>query len=596
MNFIAPPFGRSIRCKIIIYLFVILSVSISTALYGIWIYERDRLVEASHKEAMQAARTIEKALRVAMLVNDRQGIQASINEIGAIVEPPSRISIVSLDGKVAFSNKPSFASQTIDRNSEPSCTICHLQQNKTPAYNSILVNTADGPLLRNVIKIANQKECFQCHDPSTPNLGILLYDSRFDGLYDMLHTVAMRTVLTGLITFITIIVVMFLLINRLVHRPIQSLMAGFRQVGTGNFNYWVEVDREDEFAEMADSFNVMSRAIGRYVDEIKVKRQEISTLYVVVQQISKTIEWREIKKIVISLLSEVFQTKENILVIDNENQPGSCEVIWSNPDMERLSHAKYGPNSTTFPSPILSKQEYEEWSTEKYHSPRYAEGDSRAIIPLVYGNTAFGLVSVKKSGDQPFTGPEKKLIPALANHISISLANARLYYMAITDSLTGLHTKRYMNDKLKQLQRNMQEEEDGGTFGLIIMDLDHFKEINDTHGHQTGDQVLVQMADIIHDNIRYGDIPCRYGGEEFVIILTKTLNGLQTAKEIGERLRQATEDHEFICTGCPVIKRTISIGVACWPEHGEDIDSLIRRADEALYRAKEEGRNLVRTA
>jgi diguanylate cyclase len=132
------------------------------------------------------------------------------------------------------------------------------------------------------------------------------------------------------------------------------------------------------------------------------------------------------------------------------------------------------------------------------------------------------------------------------------------------------------------------------SFFVLIMDIDHFKQVNDTYGHEVGDQVLIQLAELLRENIRFEDMPFRYGGEEFVVLVPRTEVGETTLDlVIAERLRTAIERHTFECHDAPPLKKTISIGVARFPDHGKTSHEIIQAADEALYRAKHNGRNQV---
>jgi two-component system cell cycle response regulator len=158
--------------------------------------------------------------------------------------------------------------------------------------------------------------------------------------------------------------------------------------------------------------------------------------------------------------------------------------------------------------------------------------------------------------------------------------------MAITDQLTGLFNRRYMSRHLNTLMA------DGGKpVSFLILDVDFFKQINDTYGHDVGDEVLREFAGRISANVRGIDLACRFGGEEFVVVMPDT--DLSFAYMVAERLRQSVADAPFQLAGngkeVPV---TISIGVAT-SYAGDTPEVLLKRADQALYRAKRDGRNRV---
>jgi two-component system cell cycle response regulator len=162
--------------------------------------------------------------------------------------------------------------------------------------------------------------------------------------------------------------------------------------------------------------------------------------------------------------------------------------------------------------------------------------------------------------------------------------------MAVTDGLTGLHNRRYMMSHLSTLVE--QSRERTKSLSLLILDIDFFKAINDTHGHDVGDEVLREFADRIRANVRGIDLCCRYGGEEFVIVMPDTDTAL--AYVVAERLRQRVAGEPFsIAGGRSRIDVTISIGLGSLDSPEDGADTILKRADLALYRAKKSGRNRV---
>lgn len=166
------------------------------------------------------------------------------------------------------------------------------------------------------------------------------------------------------------------------------------------------------------------------------------------------------------------------------------------------------------------------------------------------------------------------------------LRERELHEQAIRDGLTGLYNRRYLDATLPRELARVRR--DGEALAVIMADLDFFKRVNDTYGHDVGDEVLRRLAECLMQNAREGDIPCRYGGEEFVLVMP----GLDAdaAAERTETLRRAVEDMQIDCSG-HTIKVTISIGIALFPVHSEDADTLVKHADQALYAAKRSGRN-----
>jgi len=162
--------------------------------------------------------------------------------------------------------------------------------------------------------------------------------------------------------------------------------------------------------------------------------------------------------------------------------------------------------------------------------------------------------------------------------------------MAITDQLTGLFNRRYMSRHLNTLIANANAM--GKPVSFLILDIDFFKQVNDTYGHDVGDEVLREFANRISANVRGIDLACRYGGEEFVVVMPDT--DLNFAYMVAERLRQAVADAPFrISADRGQLPVTISVGVTASEGSGDTADALLKRADQALYRAKRDGRNRV---
>src|SRR5690242_17666774 len=167
--------------------------------------------------------------------------------------------------------------------------------------------------------------------------------------------------------------------------------------------------------------------------------------------------------------------------------------------------------------------------------------------------------------------------------------NERLRFMSLTDGLTGLDNRRHLNERIDEMFQHAQRLNE--PFSIVMCDLDKFKSVNDTYGHQAGDEVLKQLADILKEEAREIDRVGRYGGEEFMLLLPGTV--LDAAVTFAERVRKRIERHTFTFPGGST-KRTASFGVAGWPHPKiDDSDTLVRMADDALYVAKETGRNRV---
>lgn len=214
-------------------------------------------------------------------------------------------------------------------------------------------------------------------------------------------------------------------------------------------------------------------------------------------------------------------------------------------------------------------------------------------VPLIFQRNLVGILEFRSRTPGFFQNDHIWPAMAFADNVAVALSNARIYsdtkQQAHTDSLTGLYTRRYLYSRGKEFfpRRNFQS----SFISIIMMDIDHFKRVNDTFGHHAGDVVLKEVAGLCRNTLRKSDICCRYGGEEIAVMLPET--DKKTALFIAERLRGLIEAHKF-----PELSITVtsSFGVSSTEDHpSETLEELMEEADKALYHAKETGRNRVET-
>ncbi|MDA3958510.1 sensor domain-containing diguanylate cyclase [Oceanispirochaeta sp.] len=236
----------------------------------------------------------------------------------------------------------------------------------------------------------------------------------------------------------------------------------------------------------------------------------------------------------------------------------------------------------------LILNDFSGFDNSKY--PLYDESHSSWIgVPLVINNKVLGLLSCNRKDSRSFESVHLEMAIGFAVFISIALNNADLHeemrHLANTDSLTSLHTRRWFYDSGQRLLD--QSVRHKWPLTVMMMDLDDFKRINDNLGHQMGDHVLVAVSKVIENETRKSDLLCRYGGEEFSIILPET--DFEYAKIFAERVRTHIEELHISNLDQRV---TISIGMTVSSAGGGiEIDALMSRADEALYHAKNQGKN-----
>jgi diguanylate cyclase (GGDEF)-like protein len=217
---------------------------------------------------------------------------------------------------------------------------------------------------------------------------------------------------------------------------------------------------------------------------------------------------------------------------------------------------------------------------------------SYAGAPIQVKGKTVGFINLNAAVPGYFKEEHARRLQAFANQAAIAVENAQLYaqtqQLAITDDLTGLYNRRGLFELgRREVERAVRF---GHCLSVLMLDIDHFKAVNDSYGHQTGDQVLQILSKRCLENIREIDILGRYGGEEFVILLPES--NPENTQQVAERLRKLIENQPFP-TRQGSVQITISLGLATVCEREEDLAALIERADQALYIAKRSGRNRV---
>lgn len=216
---------------------------------------------------------------------------------------------------------------------------------------------------------------------------------------------------------------------------------------------------------------------------------------------------------------------------------------------------------------------------------------SALCVPMMAEGQTMGLLHVR--GGPAVSREAQQFAETIASHLALALANLHLRealrQQAIRDALTGLFNRRYLEETLeREVHRATRSQT---PLSIIMLDIDHFKRFNDVHGHEAGDAVLQALGTCLQANVRHDDIPCRYGGEEFTLILPNA--SLEIATRRAETLRGKVESLNITWAGHALGPLTLSLGVAAFPQHGATGQSVLQAADAALYRAKHAGRNRV---
>lgn len=391
---------------------------------------------------------------------------------------------------------------------------------------------------------------------------------------------------------------LYIYLSRYVTKPILTLYDGARAVGTGHLGHRITIKTGDEIETLADGFNEMAASMEEARKELDRRLLELYTLYHISKVLNTSFETEQLLvRIVTDIGKNLSIHRVMIMMLDEKTQelyPASFTDFVKEGGLHdfrrRVGQGLYGLAAQNgMPRLIRDVDAEPDMSKEDVLSP-----DIRSIIVAPFGvrNKVLGLLCAFKDRPETFEWHDLELFTTVAEHIAVSMENVRLYQetklQAITDGLTGLYNHRFFRAHLTvEIERASRY---GHKLSLIILDIDHFKNYNDAHGHPQGDELLRGVAEFLRKGIRESDFACRYGGEEFAIILPET--GKDAALALAERIRKSIAEHPFPFRETqPMGTISVSAGVAAFPVDSKNIDDLIKKADKALYRAKDEGRN-----
>jgi diguanylate cyclase (GGDEF)-like protein len=226
----------------------------------------------------------------------------------------------------------------------------------------------------------------------------------------------------------------------------------------------------------------------------------------------------------------------------------------------------------------------------KDYVPGFQETRSELCIPLLSFGEVMGILCLESANVNSFDSGDIPALESVADICANAIQNARYFekvrHMAYVDGLTGIFNRRYFETRIEEeIERANRYK---GAMSVIMFDIDHFKRLNDEFGHLLGDEVLRQVSNVFGQNLRKVDIACRFGGEEFAIIVPETTG--EDAYAVADKLRKVISQTPF-----PGVPRSVTVtaGVASYPANGASRDDLVKAADEALYAGKQAGRNTV---
>jgi two-component system, cell cycle response regulator len=385
------------------------------------------------------------------------------------------------------------------------------------------------------------------------------------------------------------------MLARLISRPVERLAEGAREVSAGNLDVQLETEGERDLLQVADAFNQMTENLRAYVAELEGSRDELRRNMDRLGQTLRSTHDLE------AMLGVILETAVSTL----RARAGAAFLLSPSGREMQLEVARgYRPASAaTLPlgagiageaaagQPILLPN----GAGVAASMPVEPDVETAVAVPLIRGERTIGVLALYgRTSPEPFQERDAATLESFATQASVGIENVLLHQeaerLSITDGLTGVWNRRYLQLTLtKEIDRADRFDR---PLSLLMIDIDRFKGVNDAHGHQRGDEVLVELTRRILGSVRTQiDVLARYGGEEFVIVLPETPPA--GARVVAEKVRTAIGDEPFQSEDGPSLAVTVSIGVASYPADGMTADELVAAADGAMYRAKEAGRDRV---
>jgi diguanylate cyclase (GGDEF)-like protein len=375
-------------------------------------------------------------------------------------------------------------------------------------------------------------------------------------------------------------------VSRSLQRQIEGFLDAARRLGSGDFKAQVPTVGRDEFAALGTEFNQMASKLEEREAQLRTEQNRFAGA---MRRLGEAFESNLDRE---ALLEIVLRT-----ALDGTGAVGGRATLRSVGDgpldevarageLEPLADALHAAESQVLEAAAPREVSLGE-VTALAHPLRAEQGDGDGDLPRIVG-----IVAIARVGGE-FTPAERELFHYLAGSSAVSVENVGLHQtverQAVTDELTGLSNRRRFQDAMAaEIERSRRF---GNPIGLVMLDIDDFKKVNDSYGHQVGDLVLKEVAHILKDLSREIDLPARYGGEELAVVLPGT--DLEGAYNLAERVRLGIEALRLpvVDEGGKPLRVTASFGAATVPGSGIDARALVEAADSALYEAKRSGKN-----
>lgn len=336
----------------------------------------------------------------------------------------------------------------------------------------------------------------------------------------------------------------------------------------------------------------------------KKDERGIEILHEIGKTLTSTLDLKEVLSIIMQKISELLRPSNwSLLLLDEEKHELFFEIaVGENSDKLKSMRLAIGEGiagwvAMTGESVLLTDVTKDSRFASRFDSVTHFQTHSVICVPLKSKGRVLGVVElINNLNDEDFNQTDLTILTTLTDYAAIAIENAkylqRVQELTIRDDLTTLYNSRYLHLMLEsEMERSKRY---GLHFGMIFFDLDHFKLVNDKHGHIIGSKVLRETAEVIRLELRKPDIPIRYGGDEFVVLLPET--DKKGAFKVTARIRESLNNHVFLKEEGLSIMLTASFGIASFPEDTDNTLDLVRLSDRAMYKIKETTRDGIALA
>lgn len=464
---------------------------------------------------------------------------------------------------------------------------------------------------------------------------ILAVDLPLADLDLLMKTLATRAGLTILLALVIGALIFYQLVNSIT-RPLKTLLKATQEISDGNLSYRIESKMTGEFQHLADAFNQMigrvdtlylekadqdknlalaneqlhfnglleekNQEIERTNLELRIHLREISMLLQLNQVMNSTLEVSVMFDRTLNLLRDFLGSSNLVLFLYHPETDELTARKAVGSEMIKYTRSSFKLNEgitgvAAHRKELLYVQDIGKEARYLHYKSTSRDQGSLVSAPIVAKDRLLGVLNLHKLEREAFSETDLQLIRATTNQLAVAIENSQLYEktrtLSNTDELTNIPNRRYFQSILRREFAHAQRY--NSAFSIIMVDIDHFKHYNDTYGHLKGDLALTRVANILLQNTRGIDLVSRFGGEEFIVLLSNT--NKESACVVAEKLRSAVASENFLPSGKSAQesaeKISISLGIAEYPTDSNGLDALVEKADRALYAAKSAGRNCV---